>query len=145
VTRAWERRRPSEASGKRLGPYREGTEEARKRSGSLLGRALATALTFHYVCLAWIFFRAPTFKQAVLVLQQLTTLTTVHPNLPPVVAALLAVGLVAHYTPGATYERVRRAFGELPAPAQGAVLFAVAVVLHEVASTAAVPFVYFQF
>ena len=131
VTRAWERR-----SG------RGGRE---KGQGSFAGRVLATALTFHYVCLAWIFFRAPTFKQAVLVLKQLATLTTFHPNLPPFVVALLVVGLVSHYTPGATYERVRRGFGELPALAQGAVLFAVAVVLHEAASTAAVPFVYFQF
>jgi len=36
-------------------------------------------------------------------------------------------------------------FAALPAPAQGALLFAVAVLLHEAASTTAVPFVYFQF
>jgi hypothetical protein len=33
----------------------------------------------------------------------------------------------------------------MPAPAQGAMLFFVAVVLHEAASVKAVPFVYFQF
>jgi alginate O-acetyltransferase complex protein AlgI len=132
VTRAWERRRPREG--------REGREK-----GGVLGRVVATALTFNYVCLAWIFFRAPTFKQAILVLKQLATLTTFHPNLPPFVVALLAVGLVSHYTPSMTYDRVRRAFGDLPAPAQGAALFAVAVLLHEAASTASVPFVYFQF
>jgi alginate O-acetyltransferase complex protein AlgI len=38
-----------------------------------------------------------------------------------------------------------RRFTALPAPAQGALLFGVAVVLHEAASTVAVPFVYFQF
>ena len=40
---------------------------------------------------------------------------------------------------------VLKRFAALPAPAQGAVLFLVAVVLHEAASTTAVPFVYFQF
>jgi hypothetical protein len=43
------------------------------------------------------------------------------------------------------YERAKRTFTELPAPVQGALLFGVAVLLHEAASTAAVPFVYFQF
>jgi alginate O-acetyltransferase complex protein AlgI len=112
---------------------------------SLLGRALAVGLTFHYVCLAWIFFRAPTFEQATLILKQLATLTTFHPNLPPLLLLLLGVGLASHYVPRALHERARIGFTSLPAPAQGAVLFAVAVMLHEAASTAAVPFVYFQF
>ncbi len=60
-------------------------------------------------------------------------------------AVLLTIGLVSHYTPRAAYDRVMRAFIDLPAPAQGAALFAVAVLLHEAASTVAVPFVYFQF
>jgi hypothetical protein len=126
VTRAWERRR--------------GVVHA-----SPWGKALGTLITFHYVCLAWIFFRAPTFKQALLVIKQIATLTTFHPNLPATVAILLAVGLASHYTPRAAYARAQRLFTELPAPAQGAVLFAVGVVLHEAASTAQVPFVYFQF
>ena len=128
VTRAWER--------------------ARGRSGKedpLWWRVLGTVVTFHYVCLAWIFFRAPTFKQATLVLRQIATRTTFHPNLPPVVVAILAVGLGSHYVPRAAYDRAQRGFSALPAPAQGAALFAVAVLLHEAASTAAVPFVYFQF
>jgi D-alanyl-lipoteichoic acid acyltransferase DltB (MBOAT superfamily) len=126
VTRAWERRRG-----------------AAPVSG--WGRALGTVITFHYVCLAWIFFRAPTFKQAVLVIKQIATLTTFHPNLPKGVALLLTIGLASHYTPRAAYERARQIFAALPAPAQGALLFAVGLVLHEAASTAQVPFVYFQF
>ncbi len=77
ITRAWERRR---------GPA------ARAAWGGVLGRVVGTLLTFHYVCLAWIFFRAPTFSRAVLVLKQLRTRTTFHPNLPPYVVALLAIG-----------------------------------------------------
>jgi hypothetical protein len=102
-------------------------------------------ITFHYVCLAWIFFRARTFTEARLVLRQITTLTTFHPNLPPIVLAVLGVGLVSHYVPRALYERLKAGFIALPAPAQGALLFAAALLLHEAASTAAVPFVYFQF
>jgi D-alanyl-lipoteichoic acid acyltransferase DltB (MBOAT superfamily) len=129
VTRAWERR-------------------GKARKGAPAGpvwRVVATVLTFHYVCLAWIFFRAPTFQQATLVIKQIATLTTFHPNLPPLVAGILAIGIAAHYVPESAYERLKRGFTDLPAPAQGLVLFAVAVLLHEAASTEAVPFVYFQF
>jgi D-alanyl-lipoteichoic acid acyltransferase DltB (MBOAT superfamily) len=108
-------------------------------------RAALVLLTFHYVCFAWIFFRAPTFSKAVLVLRQISTLTTFHPNLPLVLVVLLGVALLSHYVPERLYERTREAFTELPAPLQGALLFLVAVGLHEAASAAAVPFVYFQF
>ncbi len=98
VTRAWERRRGG-------GPGESGAA----------ARVLGTVLTFHYVCLAWIFFRAPTFRQALLVLKQIATRTTFHPNLPPYVATLLAIGFVSHFTPRAAYERappgVHRAAG----------------------------------
>jgi D-alanyl-lipoteichoic acid acyltransferase DltB (MBOAT superfamily) len=130
VTRVWER---------------SAWRRARADSGGVAGRVIATVLTFHYVCLAWIFFRAPTFRQATLVLKQLATGTTFHPNLPPVVVGVLALGLASHYVPESTYARIQKGFAALPAPAQGALLFAVAVLLHEAASTTTVPFVYFQF
>ncbi|APR83699.1 Putative poly(beta-D-mannuronate) O-acetylase [Minicystis rosea] len=135
VTRAWERRG--------LG---EGASKPRKRpEPSLVWRVVATVLTFHYVCLAWIFFRAQTFQQALLVLKQIGTLTTFHPNLPPLVVGVLGIGIASHYVPESAYERMKRGFADLPAPAQGALLFLVAVLLHEAASAEAVPFVYFQF
>lgn len=130
VTRAWERRQ------KRLGT---------KGQWGLAGRVIATFFTFHFVCLSWIFFRSTTFGQALSMLKQLGTLTTFHPNLPPFVMAILALGIGSHYVPEDAFERMKRGFSELPAPVQGALLFVVAVVLHEAASAEAVPFVYFQF
>jgi D-alanyl-lipoteichoic acid acyltransferase DltB (MBOAT superfamily) len=111
----------------------------------LLPRPVGIFFTFHYVCLAWIFFRAPSFGLAVRVLEQIGTFTTFHPNLPPVVIGLLALGLLSQFLPRPIHDRLRGAFGAMPAPAQGAMLFFVAVVLHEAASVKAVPFVYFQF
>ncbi|MEP7120804.1 MAG: MBOAT family O-acyltransferase [Byssovorax sp.] len=108
-------------------------------------KAICVVLTFHYVCLAWIFFRAKTFADAEQILRQLALRTTFHPNLPPLLVALLAVAIASHYVPERAYEWLRARFTALPAPAQGALLFLVAVVLHEAASTTAVPFVYFQF
>jgi D-alanyl-lipoteichoic acid acyltransferase DltB (MBOAT superfamily) len=148
VTRAWERHQQQRAgrAARVESAYRDspGRDLARPFP-SPFWRVIATVLTFHYVCLAWIFFRSQTFSQALLVLKQIATLTTFHPNLPPVVAAILAIGIASHYVPEVTYERMKRGFIDLPAPAQGALLFGVAVLLHEAASTEAVPFVYFQF
>jgi D-alanyl-lipoteichoic acid acyltransferase DltB (MBOAT superfamily) len=123
----------------RLGPRRSASTPSRAR------QLIGGALTFHYVCFAWIFFRAGTFVDARRVLSQLSTLTAFHPNLPPIVLGALGIGLVASFAPRALYAGARDRFTALPAPAQGLVLFGVAIVLHEVASTAAVPFVYFQF
>ena len=102
-------------------------------------------LTFHYVCLCWIFFRSPTFGQALAVMRQIATLTTFHPNLPTVVLAVLGLGVAALLVPRKAHDVALRRFAALPAVAQGVLLFVVAIVLHEAASVAAVPFVYFQF
>jgi len=114
-------------------------------SFGLPGRVVSVFLTFHYVCFAWIFFRAQTFGQAMAVLRQLGTLTSFHPNLPALVVGILGVGLLSHYVPDGLYARLRAGFVRLPAVAQGGILFGVAVLLHEAASAKAVPFIYFQF
>ena len=128
VTRLWQRGRPRSS-----------------RADHPVSKVIRVLLTFHYVCLAWIFFRARTFTDAWQILRQLAQGTTFHPNLPPLVVALLGTALLSHYQPESVYQALRARFTALPAPAQGAVLFLVAVVLHEAASTTAVPFVYFQF
>lgn len=76
---------------------------------------------------------------------QLSTLSTFHPNLPPKVLSVLAVGLASHFVPEHWYETVRRQFSNLPALAQGLALSLVAIALRRMGSAEAVPFVYFQF
>jgi len=137
VTRALQRR------GQPDGDHPKGTERAAQ--SSFLGRPLKIFLTFHYVCLCWIFFRAESFGQALQILQRIGALTVGHANLPAVVLGLLAVGLPSHFIPDGTFAGLRRTFTRLPSPAQGLILFGVAVVLHEASVSQAVPFVYFQF
>ncbi len=108
-------------------------------------RWLGTLLTFHFVCAAWIFFRADDFSRARLVFDRLFSLTSYAPNLPFPVLAVLAVGLGSHYVPEGWYQTARRGFIRLPAPAQAIALFGAALTLRHMASADAVPFVYFQF
>jgi alginate O-acetyltransferase complex protein AlgI len=136
VTRMWQRRsKPSRADA-------GGEREART---PMWRGALTVFLTFHYVCLAWIFFRAESFAQAMGMVRRIATGPMRFTNLSAPVLAALAVGFVTHFLPADLYRRLRVGFVALPAPAQGALLFAVAFVLKQVASSQVVPFVYFQF
>ena len=130
-----------------VGRARERARERRGERYALSGvrRAIATFVTFHFVCFAWIFFRADSFTGASRMLSQLGTFTTFHPNLPPMLVAVLAVGLASHFVPERWYARARDGFVRLPAPTQGLALFAAALVLRQFESADAVPFVYFQF
>lgn len=109
------------------------------------GRLLGVVATFHFVCACWVFFRAETFAQAHLMFSQLGTLTTFHPNLHPSILLVMAIGLVSHFLPDRLYQGALNGFVRMPAPAQGLALFLAAVALRQLASTSAVPFVYFQF
>ncbi|HEX4478617.1 MAG TPA: MBOAT family O-acyltransferase, partial [Polyangiaceae bacterium] len=121
---------------------------ARARRGAAASRlpnVVRVLMTFHFVCVAWVFFRAPTFTAARRMFAQLATLSTFHPNLPASVLAVLAVGLASHWTPDAVVKWVKDGFVRLPGPAQGLALFAAALALRQMGEARAVPFVYFQF
>lgn len=120
-------------------------EKRGKRPFSPLRHALGVLVTFHLVCASWIFFRSETFQKAAVVYAQLGTFTTYHPNLAPSVVAVLAVGIASHYLPERWYQAAMSAFIRMPAMAQGAALFFVALILRAMATAEAVPFVYFQF
>ncbi len=115
------------------------------RSPWSLGHMLGVVATFHFVCACWVFFRAETFAKAKLMFFQLGGLTTHHQNLYTPVLVVLAVGLLTHFVPERLYQTARDGFVRLPAPAQGFALFVAAVALRQMASSDAVPFVYFQF
>ncbi len=133
-TRIWQRRRGAPAA-----------ESARVGGLASVSDVLKAVLTFHYVCLAWIFFRAEGFARARMMIRQIFRGGLHAPNLSRGVLAVIALGFVTHLLPDDLYRRARRWFVALPAPAQGGVLFVVALIVKKIASTQVVPFVYFQF
>jgi alginate O-acetyltransferase complex protein AlgI len=122
-----------------------GTADLSARAVAMLRRAAAAVLVFQYVCLAWIFFRAPTFDGALAVLGQIWKWETDHPNLVPIVTAALTVGFACHFFAEGSFRWLRDRFVALPAIGQGAVLAAAALVLRELGQPKLVPFIYFQF
>jgi D-alanyl-lipoteichoic acid acyltransferase DltB (MBOAT superfamily) len=112
---------------------------------SVLVRALCVLATFHFVCLAWVFFRAPTLGHAWYMLARVTRHTLGHANLAPKVMAVLAGGFLLHWVPRGWTEWVRERFVQTPALVQGVVLAVAAYGIHLAASAKAQPFVYGQF
>jgi D-alanyl-lipoteichoic acid acyltransferase DltB (MBOAT superfamily) len=108
-------------------------------------RTLAVLLVFHYVCLAWVFFRATSFDNALTVLRQIALVETDHGNLVPIVTTAIAVGFVCHFFADGSFRWLRDRFVQMPAWAQGATLAPIALVLRELGHTQIVPFIYFQF
>jgi hypothetical protein len=106
---------------------------------------LATLATFHFVCLAWIFFRAPTFAHATLALRQIALGAWTFDHVTSKVIVVLAAGAALHLVPRNTEMAARDAFARTTPVLQGLVLAAVAIVLHLVAAAKAEPFVYGQF
>lgn len=113
-------------------------------AGVSLGNLPAVLLTFLFSTLTFVLIRAPLDK-AVLMYKQLFAFTTFVPNLSAKIVGVIALGLVVQWLPRDIYNRVRDGFTRMPAPVQGALLFVLAIVLREAASTEAVPFVYGQF
>jgi D-alanyl-lipoteichoic acid acyltransferase DltB (MBOAT superfamily) len=122
-----------------------GPKHVYERLITTLRRIGAGILVFHYVCLAWIFFRAPDFETALAILQQLARLETDHANLIPLVTISLAVGFVAHFFADGSFRWLRERFVALPDYGQGLVLAGCVFVLRELGQTKIVPFIYFQF
>ena len=117
----------------------------RPRSDISIGHIAAVAATFHFVCFAWIFFRAPTFAHATLMLGRMSKLTFDAPNLAPKVLAILALGLVTHFLPRRRLEDLRGLFVASPAVVQGVALALCAYLLHFASGAKAEPFIYGQF
>ncbi|MDP8223516.1 MAG: MBOAT family protein [Candidatus Lernaella stagnicola] len=117
----------------------------RDRAVTWWGRALTIILTFHFVCFAWVFFRADSIGTAWQILGLVFAGVGHAPNLTLPLLGLMLVGYALHWVPQHWEEAVRARFDAVPAPVQALVLFVVVVVLYSVASTDGKPYIYYQF
>lgn len=127
-----------------------GWETLRKRFGwqtanSIWSSIGAAFVTFHFVCITWIFFRAESFAQAFGVFRSLGTFTTNTENLPLPILLIIAFTFAAQWLPNNWSHHLQRAFVWLPAPAQATLLAGLAMGLYLIASSDIVPFIYARF
>jgi alginate O-acetyltransferase complex protein AlgI len=108
-------------------------------------RWIGVLLTFHFVCFAWVFFRAPTLAHAALVFDQIVRGRWAMEHVAPKAVLVLLASAALVVLPRAWDARARTVFVRAPAFLQGLVLAALATGLHLAAEAGSEPFVYGQF
>jgi D-alanyl-lipoteichoic acid acyltransferase DltB (MBOAT superfamily) len=101
--------------------------------------------TFHFVVLAWIFFRAETFDGALDMLSQLVSGTFGYANVTPGFAIVLGAAVFFHYLPKDWYAKSQKRFVEAPALVQAVSVTVAMACIQYVSSTGSAPFVYQKF
>lgn len=125
---------------KRWHEYRQGVPLLDSR----VSQVLRWTVTFHIVCLAWIFFRAPTFGIATEYLGALFgPLGSVSFN--PVLIGLLIGAVAVQFMSRDQSRQLQRAWSEMP-PIYMGIAFALALtVIDTLGPEGVAPFIYFQF
>jgi D-alanyl-lipoteichoic acid acyltransferase DltB (MBOAT superfamily) len=108
-------------------------------------RLFCRLLTFHYVCLAWVFFRAESLDAARGIIEQVLSRTIGFANVTPAFAAVLMVAAVAHFLPAGWYTVFQRRFAEAPALVQAGALALLVFCIRYVSGAGSAPFVYQRF
>jgi D-alanyl-lipoteichoic acid acyltransferase DltB (MBOAT superfamily) len=107
--------------------------------------AIQIALTFAFVTLSWIVFRAPSLDSVLAWFQALGNFSKGITLLSPLVIALLVAGLAMHAVPERVRSSCRSAWVTLPVVARGGAIAAFFALLAVVSMSGVAPFIYFQF
>jgi len=117
-----------------------------RRALSPAAKIIATLIVFHFVCLAWIFFRAEDFAVASLYIGGLASgWGEGVQQAGPFVVALIAIGLAGQFTPDALFDRVALAFARVPSWGLGAMAGIVVAMINALGPEGVAPFIYFRF
>src|SRR5579862_3202157 len=108
-------------------------------------RALGIVVTFHLVCLTWIFFRSPDLDHALSYLAGFSALSQAPAAASPFVLTLLALGMLLHFLPRDRIARLEVLAARIPMPLQGALVGAGIVAIDALGPSGVAPFIYFQF
>jgi alginate O-acetyltransferase complex protein AlgI len=111
---------------------------------TVLTRWVGRIVTFHVVCLAWVFFRADSASSAFEVLGRLGAGGAAPAVTTAIVLAILA-GLAIQYVPGGATSRLQSAFSRLTVPAQAVALGLTLMAVDAFGVDGVSPFIYFAF
>ena len=85
-------------------------------------RVVEWLITFNVVCLAWVFFRSPTFDIAFTMLQRLFTAWGPAPLVTPLLLLTIGAMLASQFVPEDLMKRVQATYSRMPVVAQGLAL-----------------------
>ncbi len=113
-------------------------------------RIISGFLTFNFVSMCWIFFRASDMDTVKIILEQVTgnfspasfsALIPVYGN----VFIVIITGYIIHFLPEKVREAYRGLFIRIPLAGQLAAILIIAVMLYSMRATDILPFIYFRF
>jgi hypothetical protein len=111
----------------------------------LAGRIAGGLVTFHFVLLGWIFFRAASVAAALGILRQIGSLKFTFDNTTPALLFVLIFAAAAHFVPTSWFNGGMVRFARTPALVQAGALALLALAIRYVSATAASPFIYSKF
>lgn len=115
------------------------------RRKSVLGRVLGVLLTFHIVCLAWIFFRAEDFGAAMDYVTGLGDWSKSAELWQPFLVLLVGLSLAAHFLPKDLITKTATRLEGIGMIPLGLILGFGILIIESVAPEGVAPFIYFQF
>jgi alginate O-acetyltransferase complex protein AlgI len=117
-----------------------------RRSLTPAGKFVATLVVFHFVCFAWIFFRAEDFAMARLYIAGLgASWGDGLQQAGPFMVALIAIGMAGQFTPDALFERLATGFARVPSWGLGAMAGIAVALINALGPEGVAPFIYFRF
>jgi len=115
-----------------------------------LSRVLGILITFHFVCLAWIYFRADNMTVVKAMLTQITT--AFHPEIIvgfikgyPYILMLMLLGFILHFIPSDIENHIQQLVVKSPFVFKVTYLFVIIFIVIQIKSSEIQPFIYFQF
>jgi alginate O-acetyltransferase complex protein AlgI len=110
------------------------------------GKIVATLIVFHFVCFAWIFFRAEDFTVAGVFIAGLGAgWGEGVQQAQPAMVALIAVGLAGQFLPPGSFERAGVALARVPYWGLGAAAGIAIAAINALGPEGIAPFIYFRF
>lgn len=117
---------------------------------SFFKRLISWFVTFHFVCLCWIFFRIPDFESAINQLSQIAT--AFHPEIFlqwiqgfPIVAVMMGLAVGLQFLPSISMKTRASSSSSWPLWVNGVALGIVIWLVIQTKSSDIQPFIYFQF
>jgi D-alanyl-lipoteichoic acid acyltransferase DltB (MBOAT superfamily) len=107
--------------------------------------ALAWVVTFHFVCLTWVFFRSPSNEATLAYFTTLFSGASWSTTMTPLVAAVLALGALTQMIPTRWSEALENRYDTGSLAFKVALPFCVIFLICVAAPSGIAPFIYFQF
>jgi len=116
-----------------------------RRPASPLRRTAAIFLTYQFVCLTWVFFRAASLSAAWAILSRIASLTVSFENVTAGLSLVLMLAAASMFLGKKWYGRAMDGFARCPFYVHAAALVAVAVAIQLLGGVGNAPFVYSRF